>query len=205
MENENCFKLNASLSGRSSLDSTLVKSRQLTGQAANYQGFGKWLLSWKSKQLFPSVSKHFNFNRYFMLALVWNLLQNSRSEVDIWQQFDTKSKKKNEALIDGWQKEANYANCSWSTATWQPATCSCPGTRSVKSPILASRETSTLTRHTGKKPRENVSKIWGFTSTYVMDNDTLYLIINIGKKERSQLITGFRFEKIDIIQTTFLF
>ena len=44
-ENENCFKLNASLSGRSSLDSTLVKSRQLTGQAANYLRTRIWQMA----------------------------------------------------------------------------------------------------------------------------------------------------------------
>ena len=74
----------------------------------------------------------------------------STLKVDIWQQ-------KNESMRC--QQKANYANSSWSTATWQPVTCSCPWTRSVKSRILASLETSTLMRHTGKKPRENVSKI----------------------------------------------
>ena len=59
----------------------------------------------------------------------------------------------------GWQQKANYANSSWSTETWQPVTCSCPWTRSVKSLILASPATSTLTRLTGRKPRGNVSKV----------------------------------------------
>ena len=74
----------------------------------------------------------------------------------LWQHFDTKNKRMN-----WWSRqEANYANCSWSTATWQPETCFCPWTRSVKSRILASLATSTLMRHTGKKLRENVSKNW---------------------------------------------
>ena len=144
-------------SGRNVQSSTLVKSRQpdrLKLPIISSARIWQMATELKIQTTFPICLQTLKLHS----VDVWDFKQNvihfpkvPRSKVDIWQQ-------KNESVLR-WQQKANYANSSWSTATWQRVTCFCPWTRSVKSRILASLETSTLMRRTGKKPRENVSKI----------------------------------------------